>query len=115
MSEIFVESDVNQSWSTRNAYLHNFALSAFVISPKLVRKVLRDEGMVVWQQFSPLQLLFLKTLLVSSHMDKQPPIVDPDKDVIKPIPPQLIEVNLFFWENTKGLPSKFAVWRPDGL
>ncbi|PQM33863.1 hypothetical protein Pyn_07014 [Prunus yedoensis var. nudiflora] len=48
-------------------------------------------------------------------MDKQPAIVEPSKDVIKAIPPQLNEVNLFFWENTNGLPSKLGVWRPTGL
>ncbi|CAB4263661.1 unnamed protein product [Prunus armeniaca] len=48
-------------------------------------------------------------------MDKQPAIAEPSKDVIKAMSPQLKEVNLFFMENTNGLPSKFGVWRPAGL
>jgi hypothetical protein len=75
----------------------------------VVLKATRSEGIEVWQQLMPLQLLAFTTL-VASQMDKHPPIVfEPSKDTIEAKLLQPMAVNLLSdWEKMKGLFARFT-------
>jgi hypothetical protein len=77
----------------------------------VVMKATRSEGIEVWQQLIPLQLLAFITSVLLSQIDNHPPIVvfEPSKDTIEAKLLQPMAVNLLSdWEKMKGLFAKFT-------
>jgi hypothetical protein len=94
--------------STKNATLHSgkSKIGSLFIGAIVVLKATRSEGIVVWQQLMPLQLLAFLNSVLLSQIDKHPETTEPPVvfDTIEAKLLQPMAMNLFSdWEKMKGL------------